>query len=407
MRTATEMARLTQGKRTQESRPNTTGNPRKPQNHVLPATLIGTGLSIGLTALGDPVKSQSNPPPGAVNSSLWVGPNPPSTMPIGTTNITNSLNVGGDVSIQGNLTAGSQTINGNTDTSGNAIVGGNAAIKGTLSSGRLTVKGDSSISGNQVVNGALIVGTLPDLPPLPGEIWINGKKLLTTQSSRRAGGTALGLGAKAEHAGSTAIGDGAQTTTSNQVAIGKPGSRLTLPGVASGGKFAGSANQDGPTRLLTTDGEGNIGTSSFDPSAITGSIRALGQAVTSSGAIASAFSAVPQVVASEEETMRCGSGLGGYGSSYAAALGCSVKLNPKSPIHVNAAIAFTNPVDYQYGTSPGYAGRVGISFPLGARNKASTASKQEEISALKNQIIELRSMIEELGHPVSGKTSSF
>lgn len=448
------------------------------------ACLAALSVCTSLFATANPGLSQANPPPGAINSSLWVGPNPPPAMPLGTTNITNSLSVGGDTSIQGDLSSGSQKINGNTNTSGNASIGGNAnidgntAIKGGLSSGSQTVNGDTAVSGNAIIGGALILGTPPELPPLPGEIWINGQKVTDANGNNQtgqaggsgsptsgsaqdcgnispssvcigkdtrvegnnataigsgsnavSGGTAIGSrasaggqqstavgfssrasgensvavgsGASAAHARSTAIGYGARTTTSDQVVIGRPGSRLTLPGVASGGKFVGSSNQKGPTQILTTDGEGNIGTSSFDPSAIKGSIRALGQAVTSSGAIASAFSAVPQLVASEEETMRCGSGLGGYGSSYAAALGCSVKLNPNSPVHVNAAIAFTNPIDYQYGSSPGYAGRIGISFPLGSRNKRKTTSNPEEINELKSQINELKNIIDNMGPPTA------
>lgn len=443
--------------------------------HAELANLIAVGLSINLVTIASPVRSQANPPPpGAINSSLWVGPNPPPELPVGSAVIVNSVTVGGNALIQAELTSGSQKINGSIDASGSANIGGNAAVKGGLSSGSQTVNGDSTISGNVVISGALILGTPPELPPLPGEIWIHGIKVADNTGSNQGGGampsgsnqdcgntspssicigkdtkvqgdnataigsgassvsggtaigagasaggqrstavgfgsqatdqnsTALGSGASAAHARSTAIGYGARTTTSDQVVIGRPGSRLALPGAASGGEFVGSANQNGPTRLLTADGEGNIGTSSFDPSAITGSIRALGQAVTSSGAIASAFSAVPQVVASEEETMRCGSGLGGYGSSYAAALGCSVKLNNQSPVHLNAAIAFTNPIDYQYGSSPGYAGRIGISFPLGPRNRQNKAGNSEEISALKSQIAELRNVINEMGLPVIG-----
>ena len=193
---------------------------------------------------------------------------------------------------------------------------------------------------------------------------------------------ALGTGSLASFSRSVAIGPGATTTAPNQVVIGTPGSSLNLPGVASGGKFVGSANQSGPTRLLSTDGQGNIGTSSFDPGRIKSSIQALGQAVNSTGAIASAMSAVPQVVAADNEVMRCGSGVGGYGSSYAASLGCAVKLNPNSPLHINAAIALASSVDYGLGSTPGYSGRLGFSFPLGPRRASAASQAQAQLDEL-------------------------
>jgi len=215
--------------------------------------------------------------------------------------------------------------------------------------------------------------------------------------SNAIGADSVAIGAKAT-AGfdrSVAIGPGATTTAPNQVVIGTPGSSLNLPGVASGGSFAGTKNQRGATRLLTTDGSGNIGTSSLDPNQIETNIRSLGQAVTNAGAIASAFSAVPQVVSDQSELMRCGSGLGGYGSSYAAALGCAVKLNPNSPMHLNAALALTSSVDYGYSSSPSYAGRIGFSFPLGPRRRPSGLSQDQaaELEDLRQQLKEIKNIL--------------
>jgi autotransporter adhesin len=135
---------------------------------------------------------------------------------------------------------------------------------------------------------------------------------------------AIGTVTNAIFDNSTAIGAGAETTRANQVVIGAPGTSLTLKGVADKGNFVGKANQTGDTRLLTADGSGNIGTSSFSPEGINNSVskleqsvKGLGNAVTSAGAMAAAFTAVPQVALSRQEPMRCGVGMGSYGSSYA------------------------------------------------------------------------------------------
>ena len=144
--------------------------------------------------------------------------------------------------------------------------------------------------------------------------------------------------------------------------------------MASGGSFTGAANQSGQTRVLTTDGSGNIGTG-FDPGAMQQAITGLGQAVTSSGAMAAALTAVPQIALNPQEPMRCGGGVGGYGSSYAVALGCATRLSQRHPdISINAAISLANPVDYFYGSTPSVAGRIGFSVPLGVKRAGSTAS---------------------------------
>ncbi|NBS12952.1 MAG: hypothetical protein EBS77_09890, partial [Gammaproteobacteria bacterium] len=347
----------------------------------------------------------------------------------------------------------------------------------------LTVGGATTTNGitntGAINTGSLVVGAPPPLPPLDGQLWVNGQLItgngiqscagavpassicigenaswsgenatVVGASARAVNGgtaigaqaqatdpqaTAIGFGAKAADPGtavgalsvatgadasafgykatatgsksvaigteatavfdrSVAIGPGATTTAPNQVVIGTPSSRLTLPGVASEGAFIGSANQKGETRVLTTDGQGNIGTSSFDPLKIESSIRSLGVAVKTAGAMASAFSAVPQVVAASDETMRCGAGMGSMGESLAAALGCAVKLNRDSPVHLNAAISLASSVDYGYGSMAPYAGRIGFSVPLGRRQKSSgNPNSAEEVKDMKSQMAELLS----------------
>jgi hypothetical protein len=361
---------------------------------------------------------------------------------------------------------------------------------GALTSGAQTVNGNSQINGSQTVKDWLVVGAPPPLPPLPGQLYVNGNLItsglqqcagttskslcmgsgaaasgdnatsLGTNAQSVAGGTAvgaqtkvtgdngtaIGIGAKAGDPGtavgafadatgvdasafgynakatgnksvaigtgasaiydkSTAIGAGAETTRANQVVIGAPGTSLTLKGVADKGSFVGKANQSGDTRLLTTDGSGNIGTSSLNPDSIQNSVskleqsvRGLGTAVTSAGAMAAAFTAVPQVALSKQEPMRCGVGMGGYGSSYAMALGCASRLSERySDVSINAAISLANSVDYVYGSTPSFAGRIGVSFPLGKKNvepSQNNISQKEQNSLLTTRLDALQRQVE-------------
>jgi len=296
----------------------------------------------------------------------------------------------------GNRPASSICIGENATSSGeNATVMGasaGAVAGGTAIGAQAVVSGERGTAigfGSRAGNPGTAVGALAEAT---GQ---HASALGFQAKATGAESVAIGTGARAGFARSVAIGPGATTTAANQVVIGTAGSRLTLPGVATNGGFVGTAHQSGSTRLLTTDGNGNIGTSSIDPAQIESSIRSLGQAVTSSGAIASAFSAVPQVVGDQNEVMRCGSGLGGYGSSYAAALGCAVRLNPNSPVHLNAALALTNPIDYGYASTPNYAGRIGFSFPLGPRSKPKPLSQDQaaELNELRRQVREIKNQL--------------
>jgi hypothetical protein len=74
--------------------------------------------------------------------------------------------------------------------------------------------------------------------------------------------TALGQGAIANFANSTAIGQGASTTRVNQVTIGTGTNTYTLSGIASAASLSA---QTGPVSFVTTDANGNLATSSFNP----------------------------------------------------------------------------------------------------------------------------------------------
>lgn len=76
---------------------------------------------------------------------------------------------------------------------------------------------------------------------------------------------ALGSGAKANLDNSIAIGQGIVTDRTNQVKLGSATNTYTLSGVASD---ASRAEQVGVTHLVTTDGAGNLATSTFDIAAL-------------------------------------------------------------------------------------------------------------------------------------------
>ena len=82
-----------------------------------------------------------------------------------------------------------------------------------------------------------------------------------------------------------------------------------------------------------------------------------------------ALSGIPEMSLMPDEPIRCGIAGGGYGSQYAIAGGCAARI--KDSIHVNTAIAYSPSVDYVYGSTSSFSGRVGISFPLGAKPKTS------------------------------------
>ena len=110
--------------------------------------------------------------------------------------------------------------------------------------------------------------------------------------------------------------------------------------------------------------------------------RGLGKAVESSGAVAAALSAIPQVSLQDDEPVRCGFGTGGYGSQYAISAGCAVRVGDR--LHLNGALAYTPSIDYEYGSTPSVAGRLGFSFPLGRIAKASSKPSRETSQELSN-----------------------
>jgi hypothetical protein len=73
-------------------------------------------------------------------------------------------------------------------------------------------------------------------------------------------GVAMGTGASANFDNSAAIGAGATATRANQQVFGTTANTYTMPGITSS---ASRAAQSGPVQVVTSDGAGNLATSSL------------------------------------------------------------------------------------------------------------------------------------------------
>jgi hypothetical protein len=208
--------------------------------------------------------------------------------------------------------------------------------------------------------------------------------------------SAFGAGARATGTGSTALGAGAVTTRNNQIVLGTSSTQVTLPSLSGSGTALVAANGDGTLQrssvsLNQIDQAVNITIPKLVNTTIPkleSAAQGLGQAVESAGAIAAAMSAIPQVSLQDDEPARCGVGTGGWGSQYAVSAGCAVRVADR--LHLNGAIAYTPSIDYQYGSTPSVAGRVGFSFPLGVVSRAKSPTTSADIAAVSSELSNLR-----------------
>jgi len=151
------------------------------------------------------------------------------------------------------------------------------------------------------------------------------------------------------------------TTINNSLRVTGP---LTVKGLSGSGDA-----------IIQAGSDGTLQRSSVSVPKITNAIDSVGTAVQTAGAMGAALSSVPEVSLAVDEPMRCGIGTGGWGSQYAIAGGCAVRL--ADSLHLNGAIAYAPSVDYTFGSTPSIAGRLGFSFPLGKINKASTSTQPQ------------------------------
>jgi trimeric autotransporter adhesin len=107
---------------------------------------------------------------------------------------------------------------------------------------------------------------------------------------------------------------------------------------------------------------------------------------------------VPEVSLQQDEPVRCGFGAGGFGSQYAVAAGCAVRVADR--VHINGALSYAPSVDYGYGSTPSVGGRLGISFPLGRVDKSKSPPEQQ-IAAVSNDLIALSKQVDQRDRQIS------
>ena len=222
------------------------------------------------------------------------------------------------------------------------------------------------------------------------------------------GSTAIGPGSAALADYSTAIGFGAISNEKGLMVLGGPNTTaIKVSSLGGSGTALIGASSDGTLQRSSVSlGQMQTAVNTKIPK-LESAARGLGRAVESSGAIAAAMSAVPEVTLEENEPMRCGVGTGGFGSQYAVSAGCAVRVGER--LHLNGALSYSPSIDYDYGSTPSVAGRLGFSFPLGRIAKATTKNdvaqadasptlqaylsepgKNSEIEALKQENKEIR-----------------
>lgn len=177
--------------------------------------------------------------------------------------------------------------------------------------------------------------------------------------------TAMGPNAIATGWGSTAIGMNAVANRHHEVTLGTRFSPYTMPGLFHKG-FVGKRHQTGPTRFLTTDSNGAIGTTTFGNDDFTQSIGAV-------GALSAAMGSVPAATLQPNETVRCGLGTGTYGGQYAGSVGCAAKVAKR--FYFNGGVAVT-PTESVGGAA---MGRLGFSIGFGG---APHKRKQAELALI-------------------------
>lgn len=218
-----------------------------------------------------------------------------------------------------------------------------------------------------------------------------GSNALAAGPGARATATnslAVGARASADFYQSTALGYEAQTKRAYEVSVGSSRSIYRMPGLTgtSGSGFVGSRYQNsGTKKLVTTDDQGTLGTSSYSVNDLVDSVGAV-------GALSASLSAIPQTTLLPDENLRCGIGTGGYGNQWAGSLGCAVKL--KKRMFLNAGLAST-PTPTIGGS---VMGRVG--FSIGFGGGSSSDQQHQQLSRLPNMSPTSTSMLMDAGMDV-------
>ena len=151
--------------------------------------------------------------------------------------------------------------------------------------------------------------------------------------------------------GNTTIG-GNLGVTGKQITLGAADgtSTVTIPGIASAG---------GGQRFVTADSAGNLSASQYTVNDYNNALQQVEDQVSQVGAIAAALTAIPNLTSGSSK-YGCGIGTGGFGSSWAGAVGCVAKLGQN--VWVNGALSYSPSVSTAFGSTPSVAGRLGVFF---------------------------------------------
>jgi hypothetical protein len=151
--------------------------------------------------------------------------------------------------------------------------------------------------------------------------------------------------------GNTSIG-GNLGVTGKQITLGAADgtSTVTIPGIASA---------SGGQRFVTTDSAGNLSASQYTINDYNSALQQVEDQVSQVGAIAAALTAIPNLTSGSSK-YGCGIGTGGFGSSWAGAVGCVAKLGQN--VWVNGALSYSPSVSTAFGSTPSVAGRLGVFF---------------------------------------------
>jgi autotransporter adhesin len=158
------------------------------------------------------------------------------------------------------------TINGNASFvlgDGNAINGGATAGFGDnvqVVGSNNTIASTASAAGSSVLGNNNIVNATNAVVLGNGSA-VSGAGAVAIGTSTQAAGinaVVVGSGARANFANSAAFGSGATATRANQQVFGTVSNTYTISGITS---EASRAAQSGPTQIVTSDGGGNLATS--------------------------------------------------------------------------------------------------------------------------------------------------
>jgi trimeric autotransporter adhesin len=253
----------------------------------------------------------------------------------GNTSVGKTSSAAGDNSFNtamGNFANGGGSFSNNTAIGGIANAGGNNSENVALG-GRSFAFGNNS---NNIAIGSAASATGNGT---------NNTAVGANSVASGANSTALGGGASAAFDNSAAFGTGATATRANQQAFGTTGNTYTMSGITSA---ASRAAQTGPVQVVTSDGGGNLATSSLAGLGIASTADIAGinarlndltnqsNKATTGVAMAFAMAGVPSLMPSE--TFAVTMNWGNFQSANGLALNAAARVS--NNVQVNAGLGY-------------------------------------------------------------------